>query len=364
MTKIFTMNPNTFAKDADNTMKDLIEILTWCRGAGTASEKLFVREYIATIPGAWADDYGNYHLTIGEPTIMWSCHTDTVTRKEGRQNVKWIGKGILGLNNGKVGQCLGADNGAGVWIMMELIKAEKPGHYVFHRDEEIGGLGSTWISKNAYVLPEGIKAAIAMDRCGNHDIITHQMCQRTASDEFADSLMLQLPNGMGKDDGGVFTDTANYVDLIGECTNLGCGYQANHGERETLDTIHLRQLRDALLDLDISKLEFKRQPGEYEYLDYGHGYGSITYHYPSTSTTTPKREFGDPGYYDDDEEIWDNYHGETNYPLDGGAGLTMSFCEMVKEAPDIAARLFEELGVTRDEFRAHVFALKGKMLGA
>jgi hypothetical protein len=342
-------------------LKDLIEILTWCRGAGTASERKFVEEFIATVhPNIYPDEYGNYHLTLGhEPKILWSCHTDTVTRKEGLQNVKWIGKGVLGLNNPQSGQCLGADNGAGVWIMLELIKANKPGHYVFHRDEEIGGLGSQWISKNNYVLPKSIKCAIAMDRCGTEDIITHQMYQRTASDAFANSLMLQLPNGMRKDDTGVFTDTANYVDIIGECTNLACGYERNHGPQETLNTRHLRDLRDALLNLDESKLEFERKPGEEDYdsyfalqpTSYGQGY------YPRTNSQ--HAIVGDPAYEDD---IWEN-HGETaTNPL--GRGMGHSLTEMVRAEPEVSARLLDELGITPDELRAHIYALTGRLIGA
>jgi hypothetical protein len=343
-------------------MKDLIEILTWCRGAGTKSEAAFVREHIASIDGIWPDEYGNYHLTIGsEPTVMWSSHTDTVTRKEGRQNVKWIGKGILGLNNGQQGQCLGADDGAGVWLMLEMIKEGKPGHYVFHREEEIGGLGSTWISKNAYVLPQTLKCAIAMDRCGTRDIITHQAFSRSASDEFAFSLGRQLGHGFIPDDTGVFTDTANYIDIIGECTNLSVGYERNHGPSETLDTNHLRRLRDSLMKLDISALEFSRKPGDY---DMGAYYGS------AFSQKSSKSYGGGWIQDEDDEDIWNNYHGETGgrtsvdgSPLDHTDEGGMDMTDMVNEAPEVAARLIEELGVSRDEFRAHVFALTGRLLG-
>jgi hypothetical protein len=349
-------------------MKDLIEILSWCRGAGTVSEGLFVQEHIASIDGIWADEYGNYHLTIGEqPKILWSCHTDTVTRKEGRQNVRWIGKGILGLNNGQHGQCLGADDGAGVWIMKELIKNKRPGHYIFHRDEEIGGLGSSWISNNGYVMPESIQCAIAMDRCSTRDIITHQGFQRTASDAFARSLMPHLPDGMVPDDSGVFTDTANYTEILGECTNLSVGYERNHGKDETLDTNFLRKLRDSLVELDENQLEFSRQPGEVEYCDwYGYGGYGHTYHSNKNQDYDPKGRGSFPYSDGESDDVWDNYHGEAgerDIPLDDG-GASMSMDNMVEEAPDVAARLLIELGVTRDEFRAHVFALKGRLLGA
>lgn len=329
-------------------MKDLIEILSWCRGAHTNSEKQFVKEHIATIDGIWPDEYGNYHLTLGaNPRILWSCHTDTVTRKEGRQNVRWLGKGILGLQNGKSGMCLGADDGGGVWIMKQMIAAGKPGHYVFHRDEEIGGLGSTWISNNPYVLPDTIQAAIAMDRAGTKDIITHQMWQRGCSDTFARSLGKMLPDGMVGDDSGVFTDTANYFDLIGECTNLSIGYEHNHGPEETLDTNHLRRLRDALMELDVNKLEFEREPGEVEY----GGYSSQSW-YPGTAQS----------FHDDIP--WDNDNdGYEPMNLQKAEKDIMSYHDMVGLEPDIAARLLSELGVTREEFRAHVFALRGRILG-
>jgi hypothetical protein len=335
-------------------VKDLLEILTWCRGAGTASESQFVGSYIATIPGIRVDEYGNYHLTIGkEPIILWSCHTDTVTQKVGRQNVKWLGNGILGLHNPQMNQCLGADDGAGLWIMLELIKAGKEGHYVFHRDEEIGGQGSAWLTKPdnwPKYIPMSVKATIAMDRCGREDIITHQMYQRTCSDAFADSLAEQLPYGMRKDDSGVFTDTANYVDIIGECTNLAVGYERNHGPSETLDTEHVRELRDSLVMLDISKLDFVRNPGEYEYADFYHGY------YPSK-----EKDYGNPAYRDGDE-IWDNYGGSNTAVNPLAIGLDMELEDMVSEAPAVAAKLLTELGVTHDEFRAHVYALTGRLL--
>lgn len=358
------MNSNTGVQK-DAKLKDLINILTWCRGAGTKSESEFVSRYIATIPNIWPDDYGNYHLTIGSnPEVLWSCHTDTVTRKEGRQNVKWLEKGILGLNNGQVGQCLGADDGAGVWLCLELIKAGKEGHYVFHRDEEIGGLGSSWIAKNAYVLPEGIKYAIAMDRCGTTDVITHQGFQRSASNEFAESLCKQLPKSMIPDDTGVFTDTANYVDIIPECTNLSVGYQRNHGQHETLDVRFLKQLRDHLLKLDVSQLVCKRVAGDLEYCDYGYYGGASTYNGMATMGYNPHSRAGDPAWGFDDERDWESVMGgDDDGPFDSGGGNTPSMRELVEAAPEVAARLLEELGVSRDEMRAHVFALTGRLVG-
>ena len=43
--------------------------------------------------------------------------------------------------------CLGADDGAGVFLMLEMIDANVEGTYIFHRGEERGGWGSSQIAE-------------------------------------------------------------------------------------------------------------------------------------------------------------------------------------------------------------------------
>jgi hypothetical protein len=71
--------------------------------------------------------------------------------------------------------------------------------------------------------------------------------------------------------GGVFTDTANYIELIPECTNVSCGYQNEHTGKETLHLPTVFALRDACLSVDWENLPTKRDPKVVEYLDYGYG---------------------------------------------------------------------------------------------
>lgn len=250
-------------------LADLMTILSWSRPAGSATDDLFVTKFLDTIPGMHADEYGNRWLQVGkEPEIMWSCHTDTVDRREGAKTLK-IHNGFISLDKGsaKVGTCLGADDGAGLWLMLEMIKAGVGGLYAFHRDEEIGGIGSRWAAKNVPHYMLGIKAAIAFDRKGYTDVITHQG-HRTCSDVFADSLGSILGMGFKKDDTGLFTDTANYTDLIGECTNLSIGYFGNHGPAEQLDAEFLLLLRKAVIEGDFTQLVYSRAAGEEDPDDY------------------------------------------------------------------------------------------------
>lgn len=204
----------------------LLEILSWARPHGSSIERAFCREFLDTVPGMLADGFGNRSIAIGDnPRVLWSCHVDTVASRGGPQHVLLDGQGVARLRSGKPGMSLGADDGAGIWIMLGMIAARRPGLYLFHRGEEEGCLGSAWIRRNRPEFLRGIDAAIAFDRAGFDDVITHQACGRTCSDAFAGDLASSL-NGLDRafhyrpDNTGVFTDTNEYAALVSECTNL------------------------------------------------------------------------------------------------------------------------------------------------
>ena len=54
-------------------------------------------------------------------------------------------------------ECLGGDDGTGVWLMTKLIEAGVPGRYIFHRAEEVGGRGSGWIERIVKTFCKGRK---------------------------------------------------------------------------------------------------------------------------------------------------------------------------------------------------------------
>lgn len=255
-------------------MRDLIEMLRYRRPSFSATEQIFINKFIRPL-GVTEDKFGNLMKVIGdEPNILWSCHTDTVHWEEGLQQVKVTNKHAM-LPEKSKSNCLGADCTAGVWVMSEMIKANVPGLYVFHRDEENGGKGSSFIAKNTPDLLKDIDAAIAFDRFGTQSVITHQF-SRCCSDDFADSLIEQLP-GSKRDDEGLFTDTANYTEIVSECTNLSVGYNGHHSSREIQNMEFLGQLRDRMIKLDTSKLRFSRDPNTLEWQEW------------PARATTPKR---------------------------------------------------------------------------
>lgn len=269
----------TLARQQGIDLQGLLDILQIRRPDKSAEEEQFVFDVLDVIPGMFRDTFGNRFLQVGQdPIVMWSCHTDTVASDGGRQNLRWRGD-ILELNQPKQGHTLGADDGAGLWLMLEMIKADRPGLYIFHRAEEVGGLGSKDIAKNNPEYVAGIKMAIAFDRKATKSIITFQRSQRCCSDAFGNALAAKLNATPGLDydldKGGVFTDTASYTSLIPECTNLSAGYYDEHTSRETLDVAHLLRLREALLALDVTDLPIERDMTKSEYDDdWGYGYGN------------------------------------------------------------------------------------------
>jgi hypothetical protein len=240
-------------------LQTIVAMLGYRRPAGSKTERRFIADWIKPL-GMSQDKCGNLYKRIGDSPILWSCHTDTVHKAGGQQAVRLL-DGIATVADHS-SNCLGADDTAGAWLMREMILAERPGLYVFHRGEEIGGVGSYYIATRFAALLIKSPIAIAFDRRGTQSIITHQAGGRCCSDAFAYSLGNALAMGHRPDSGGTFTDTANYMDQIAECTNISVGYNDEHTRSESLDTNYLLDLRDALLTLDGRDLIVERKPGE------------------------------------------------------------------------------------------------------
>lgn len=259
--------------DTGASVTGLMDMLTYKRPAGSKTERRFIREFIHPL-GVDTDAMGNLYKRIGRAPVVWSCHTDTVHRDGGTQAIS-VAAGRVVLAKTSQSNCLGADDTAGVWLLTEMIKANRPGLYIFHRAEEIGGVGSSHIASKTPNLLTGMDCAIALDRRGTTDIITHQAGGRCCSDAFAGALARALGTGYAPDSGGLFTDTANYTGLIGECTNVSVGYYSEHSAREALDIEHVLKLRQALLAIDTESLPIERTPGEPDPDDYGDAFGFI-----------------------------------------------------------------------------------------
>jgi hypothetical protein len=249
----------------------LHEMLRYKRPHGSKSEVQWIERFIMPYDPLNIDDMALVitvpHADGRQPKTLFSCHTDTVHRNEGKQRIKYDRTKQTYYKTD--GEPLGADDAAGAWVMLEMIDAGVPGCYFFHRAEECGGLGSSHIFKKYGDILYKFNRAIAFDRRGSTDVITHQGWSRCCSDAFAqalaDALNTNEANMYLPDDSGVFTDTANYTDIIPECTNLSCGYDHEHSGAETLHLPSLFNLRDACLAIEWDDLPTDRDPTVTEY---------------------------------------------------------------------------------------------------
>lgn len=372
----FKQSARMLARRHNVDITSLLDILSYCRPYPSQGEMMFIERYLDSIEGMQKDTIGNRYIRVpnadgSKSNVMWSCHTDTVhgPKNDGRQNIRWDADGnIVGLNEGKPGYCLGADDGAGLWLMLEMFKVGKPGLYIFHRGEEKGGVGSRWLVKNTPELVDGIDFAIAFDRMALDSIITHQGGTRCCSDKFGTALgaALSTVDGLNYtlDKGGSFTDTKVYTDLVAECTNVSVGYYNQHGPRETLDVRHMLRLREALLKLDTSVLPIERQPGDNEsrWPSYGGYYGGYGYGYNSTRSTTPveRREAADKaawGTQDEAYEQWLRENTESRPTVDATDKAVM--VRLCKQFPEAVVKILSHFDVDQFDIADVILGMAG-----
>ncbi len=240
--------------------KRILGMLAYRRPAGSATERKFIKRYIDSIPGVYADGYGNRLLVCPGSKVMISCHTDTVSRVSGRQRVSLSRSGIVSVGDAR-SNCLGADDTAGVYAALRMIEAGVKATFVFHREEEIGGRGSDWLADNYPDWLRTFDVCLALDRRGTKDIIVTQQWETCASDTFALGLAKALDMGHLPAD-GIFTDSANYTRLIPECSNISIGYRNEHTRGETLDLNYLEAVIRRLVTVDWESLPVRRDPME------------------------------------------------------------------------------------------------------
>lgn len=246
----------------------LLDILSYPRFAGSAGEQHVLSEYFTPIEGSYYDQFGNWwYCTDLNSTTLFTAHSDTVHKRGAVDKIPLSisSDNIITVEGGGV---LGADCGTGMFIILEMIRANVPGTYVIYREEEIGGNGS---SSSAYEEPhlyEKFNRAISFDRAGYTDVITAQAGGVCCSDDFAQALADQLGMGFAPSHNGVFTDSANLTDLVPECTNLSVGYLNQHSKFEMQDLGWLEKFIKAVKQVDWESLPVVRSVSKSVYLDY------------------------------------------------------------------------------------------------
>ena len=270
-------------------------------GKGVTMFEQWLHDHIPAEFDKFFDGCGNLHVDARkapEHRTLFVAHIDTVHRADGANKIRkahnmWYADG----------DPLGADDGAGCAMLMHLLHSGVPGYYIFTQGEECGGIGAKFVADNFVDLLKQFDRAIAFDRRGIDSVITHQGWGRCASDTFADALatalnasddsLMYLP-----DDTGVYTDTAEFVDIIPECTNISVGYQFEHSTREELDVGHLVTLANAVCHIDWDGLPTTRDPSVVEATSVSSSFGTGWQLFDDVHGTDWNREYLKDALYD------------------------------------------------------------------
>lgn len=273
----------THTTDTANTLTaELIQMLSYRRPARSKTEEEFIERFIMpmfelpTVHSAGTDTYGNVWIeTSPDSTTMFTAHTDSVHHTEGRQVLAVDDKHRIVLAaDEQQSSCLGADDAAGIFVLIQMIRAGVPGTYYFFRDEEIGGKGSRWLAEQEKAWVGEFARVVSFDRRGTSSVITHQAADRCCSDTFAEALSDALCSDAlmyAPDDTGVFTDSANFTHIVSECTNISVGYQSEHTKSESQDVQHILDLATQCCVVDWESLPTERDPAKPDPLRYGWG---------------------------------------------------------------------------------------------
>lgn len=261
------------------------------------------------------DQHGNYFLSIGKSRTVFASHLDTVCKEQ--VSVVHHFDGDIVRTDEKTN--LGADDKAGVTIMIWMIKNNIPGLYYFFIGEEVGCIGSGLAAKYGD-FKDKYDRIISFDRKGTDSVITHQSSSRCCSDDFAKQLAKELNKGglsYKLDDTGVYTDSAEFVSVIPECTNLSVGYYKEHTVREHQDINHLVRLANACLLVNWESLVTSRDMSKVEYKNVfsitndSYGWGSRNENiYTQKRKRKRKNRYYDD-WYDQGSRFNNNY--ETNW---------------------------------------------------
>ena len=209
------------------------------------------------------DSFGNYFVRVGESKTAFSCHLDTVSSKQVKVT-HVVEDNIIKTDGTSI---LGADDKAGVTVLLWMIEHGIPGTYYFFIGEEVGCIGSGNASKHNVEIFKQYDRMVAFDRRDTCSVITFQSGQRCCSDEFGQKLASELNEGgleLKLDKFGVYTDSAEFTSIIPECTNISVGYYSEHTTSERQDIEYLIKLCHACLNVKWDELPTARDKSKVE----------------------------------------------------------------------------------------------------
>ena len=154
------------------------------------------------------------------------------------------------------------------------------------------------------------------------------------------------------DDSGVYTDTAEFVDIIPECTNISAGYMHEHTTKESLNLQHLVDLMEQVVLIDWDALPTARDPSVKEplptYYSNQAAYDVGTWYRPEPKTGKSSSN----AHYDwwDDVDAYNELVFETVCDAEDGRPdelLWLASEEIMPDEPDVIYRRIQHAKPSR-----------------
>lgn len=198
----------------------------------------------------------DYIYAVGDIPVTIVAHLDTVFKEpvseiyyDERKNVMWSPEG------------LGADDRAGVFAIVKIIRAGHKPHIILTTDEEMGGLGAEALVRSVPQPFAEMKYIIELDRRGTNDCVFYD-CENPAFVEYVESF-------------GFIENFGSYSDICEICpvwkvagVNLSIGYQDEHSIAETL---HISPFLSTI-DKVIKMLQAAKDAPSFEYIPNPYAY--------------------------------------------------------------------------------------------
>lgn len=164
----------------------------------------------------------DYIVAIGDTPIALVAHADTVFKQLPTHIFYDKEKNVMISPEG-----LGADDRAGIFAIVTLLKSEYRPTIIITTDEEKGGLGAQALVRHMPNPPTELKYIIQLDRQGSTDCVFYN-CDNSDFEEYVETF-------------GFLTNFGSFSDISIICpawkiagVNLSIGYYDEHTKSETL----------------------------------------------------------------------------------------------------------------------------------
>lgn len=187
----------------------------------------------------------NYLIAIGDIPVALVAHLDTVLKAPPEDIFYDRVKNIIWSPGG-----LGADDRAGVYSIIQIIKSGLRPTVIFTTDEEIGCIGAEYVVNDFPKPPTELKYIIELDRRGSNDCVFYS-CDNSDFEEYVENF-------------GFVTNYGSFSDISVICpmweiagVNLSIGYYNEHTSSEFLHVGQMlstiKRVKKMLLDVNNAK---------------------------------------------------------------------------------------------------------------